>query len=127
MIRGYTDHSPNERTFLAWVRTGIAVAAFGFLLEKFRLFMPAAATMPALDATSTPALDGIVKTFGHYDGPALVALGTVVIVGAAIRFVRIRAALDDVQVHHAANPRLGLAFSAALAVIVSAASACLVL
>jgi putative membrane protein len=27
MIRGYSDHAANERTFLAWVRTGIAVIA----------------------------------------------------------------------------------------------------
>ena len=31
---------PNERTFLAWVRTGIAVIAFGFVIEKFNLFAP---------------------------------------------------------------------------------------
>ncbi|MGH7841400.1 MAG: YidH family protein, partial [Candidatus Binataceae bacterium] len=35
MIRGYRDHAANERTFLAWVRTGIAVIAFGFVIEKF--------------------------------------------------------------------------------------------
>ncbi|MBF0487580.1 MAG: DUF202 domain-containing protein [Nitrospirae bacterium] len=29
----------NERTFLAWVRTSIAVMAFGFVVEKFGLFM----------------------------------------------------------------------------------------
>jgi putative membrane protein len=31
MIRNFSDHSANERTFLAWVRTAIAVMAFGFL------------------------------------------------------------------------------------------------
>jgi len=36
MIRGYSDHAANERTFLAWVRTGIAVIAFGFVVEKFK-------------------------------------------------------------------------------------------
>ena len=35
MIRGYSDHAANERTFLAWVRTGSAVIAFGFVVEKF--------------------------------------------------------------------------------------------
>jgi len=39
MIRGYSDHAANERTFLAWVRTGIAVVAFGFVVEKFNLFI----------------------------------------------------------------------------------------
>lgn len=28
------DHLANERTFLAWVRTGLAVVGFGFLLLK---------------------------------------------------------------------------------------------
>jgi putative membrane protein len=27
MIRDYSDHAANERTFLAWLRTGIAVIA----------------------------------------------------------------------------------------------------
>ena len=39
MIGGYSDHAANERTFLAWVRTGIAVIAFGFVIEKFNLFV----------------------------------------------------------------------------------------
>ena len=32
-------HMANERTFLAWVRTSIAVMAFGFVVEKFSLFV----------------------------------------------------------------------------------------
>jgi uncharacterized membrane protein YidH (DUF202 family) len=38
----FTDHSSNERTFLAWLRTGIAVVGFGFVVEKFNLFITAA-------------------------------------------------------------------------------------
>ena len=37
MIKRYTDHSANERTYLAWIRTSIAIMAFGFLIEKFDL------------------------------------------------------------------------------------------
>jgi putative membrane protein len=29
LIKNYADHSANERTFLAWVRTAIAVVGFG--------------------------------------------------------------------------------------------------
>ncbi len=39
MIQRYSDHAANERTFLAWVRTAIAVMAFGFLVERFDLFL----------------------------------------------------------------------------------------
>ena len=49
MIRNFGDHAANERTFLVWVRTAIAVMAFGFLVEKFDLFLEIAA--PSLSAT----------------------------------------------------------------------------
>ena len=39
MIHNFTEHSANERTFLAWLRTGIAVIGFGFVVEKFNLFI----------------------------------------------------------------------------------------
>jgi putative membrane protein len=39
MIKRYTDHSANERTYLAWIRTSVAIMAFGFLIEKFDLFV----------------------------------------------------------------------------------------
>ena len=39
MIQGYSDYAANERTFLAWVRTGVAVIAFGFVIEKFNIFV----------------------------------------------------------------------------------------
>jgi uncharacterized membrane protein YidH (DUF202 family) len=42
MIRGYSDHAANERTFLAWVRTAITEIASGFVIEKFNLTWPVA-------------------------------------------------------------------------------------
>lgn len=33
------DHLANERTFLAWLRTSIAVIAFGFVIDKFSLYL----------------------------------------------------------------------------------------
>ena len=32
-------HMANERTFLAWIRTSIGIMAFGFVVEKFALFV----------------------------------------------------------------------------------------
>ncbi|MGC1618963.1 MAG: DUF202 domain-containing protein [Candidatus Acidiferrum sp.] len=31
------DHLANERTFLAWVRTGVAIVVFGFALGRFAI------------------------------------------------------------------------------------------
>ena len=35
MIRNYTDHAANERTFLAWVRTAVAIVGFGLAVARF--------------------------------------------------------------------------------------------
>lgn len=34
MIVNYADHSANERTFLAWVRTAIAIVGFGMAAAR---------------------------------------------------------------------------------------------
>jgi putative membrane protein len=41
MIANCANHAANERTFLAWIRTGLAVVAFGFFLVKLNIFVDA--------------------------------------------------------------------------------------
>ncbi|WP_158990896.1 YidH family protein [Mucilaginibacter sp. L196] len=38
-IANPSDHLANERTFLAWIRTSIAIMGFGFVVVKFSLFV----------------------------------------------------------------------------------------
>jgi putative membrane protein len=64
MIRGYSDHAANERTFLAWVRTGIAVIAFGFVIEKFNLFALAMASVNSPEAGHRLQLERVSGPFG---------------------------------------------------------------
>jgi hypothetical protein len=47
-------HQANERTLLAWIRTGIALMAFGFAIARFGLFLRELASVgtPAPRATS---------------------------------------------------------------------------
>ncbi|WP_163393659.1 YidH family protein [Flavobacterium limi] len=33
------EHMSNERTFLSWIRTGIGIMVFGFVIVKFSLFV----------------------------------------------------------------------------------------
>ncbi|WP_146892603.1 YidH family protein, partial [Acetobacter oeni] len=51
MIPRYTDHAANERTFLAWVRTALAIIAFGCFLAKFDLFLRLVAHIPPTHLT----------------------------------------------------------------------------
>ncbi len=56
MITRYTDHAANERTFLAWIRTGLAVIAFGFFLVKLNVFFDATGGgSPPIPSQKTPA------------------------------------------------------------------------
>ncbi len=51
MSKHYTDHAANERTDIAWIRTALAIMAFGFLIEKFDRFVRA----PSLGNGTKPA------------------------------------------------------------------------
>jgi putative membrane protein len=82
MIERYTDHAANERTFLAWVRTAIAIMAFGFVVEKFDLFLRIAGAEAA--AKTIPG--GSHQFLGDIAGLALILLGGGVMVFAALRF-----------------------------------------
>jgi putative membrane protein len=127
MIRGYSDHAANERTFLAWVRTGIAVIAFGFVIEKFNLFVLTMASASSLDAAHRLQLERVSGPLGRYDGLALVLVGLALIVAAAVRFVRTGRRLDDQESHAAGSLRVELILSATLALFVAGISAYLVL
>ncbi len=113
MIRGYGDHAANERTFLAWVRTGIAVIAFGFLVERFNLFTRSLASV----ATGEPGVKlRIGGPLGRGEGIVLIIGGAVLIAAATIRFVRTTRLLDDEKTHPAGNVRTELVFSVLLLV-----------
>lgn len=86
MIERYSDHAANERTFLAWVRTAIAIMAFGFLVEKFDLFVSIAAREmeSRQPAVHLPSVGG--QTLANIAGLALIVLGCATLVLAIVRF-----------------------------------------
>jgi putative membrane protein len=109
MIKRYSDHAANERTFLAWVRTAIAVMAFGFLIERFDLFIKFAA--PQL-AEQKLAPHG--QAFANAAGLAFIAIGVAMIVLAGFRFVKTAKDIDSEQ----DVPSPGERFDLALAVLI---------
>ena len=101
MIESYGDHAANERTFLAWVRTAIAIMAFGFLVEKFDLFLRIAGG--SLAARSYPAGSQIV---GNIAGLLLIVLGGVMMVFVAIRFRKTAVDIDSKEERPGPGARL---------------------
>ncbi|MBD2437510.1 YidH family protein [Nostoc sp. FACHB-110] len=75
------EHQANERTFLAWLRTSIALIGFGFAIARFGLFLR------QLNTTLTQR-EPIVDTWLNSEnlGVALVIVGIVAIALAAWRY-----------------------------------------
>ena len=66
----FRDHAANERTLLTWIRTGIALMAFGFAIARFGLFLREIANVRGLHEQPTRGI--------------LVALAMAVILARAI-------------------------------------------
>ena len=122
MIGGYSDHAANERTYLAWVRTGIAVIAFGFVIEKFNLFLLTVASAGLGTEVHRSQLAALSGRIGRYDGLVLIFGGVGLVILATTRFVRITRLLDDSQTHTASSVRTELILSAALVIVVASYS-----
>jgi putative membrane protein len=92
MIPSYSDHAANERTFLAWIRTGLTIMALGFVIERLDLFLTSLGPdARGVEMARTPEIHGL--------SVALVSLAILLIVGAGYRFVDINRAIDDQAVH----------------------------
>jgi putative membrane protein len=115
MIRNFGDHSANERTFLAWVRTAIAVMAFGFLVEKFDLFLELAAPSLAGRTLSMPS-----QKFGNIAGLALIVVGTAMVAIAALRFLVTAKNIGSEEKHSGTGSRVDVALALLLVLLGSA-------
>src|ERR1700757_2917202 len=110
MISRYNDHAANERTFLAWVRTAIAVMAFGFLVERFDLFVRLAShNAPGADVPR----NGVANTIGLL----FVLMGMATMVIAAVRFFKTAKEIDAEEVVPGPGVRFDLALAALLVLL----------
>ena len=111
MIKRYSDHAANERTFLAWVRTAIAVMAFGFLIERFDLFLRFATT----DLANGPIAHR--EWFANAAGMAFLLLGIGMIAIAAWRYFRIGKQIDAEEELQGPGERFDLAMAGLLVLL----------
>jgi putative membrane protein len=114
VINRYSDHAANERTFLAWVRTGIAIIAFGFVVEKFNLFIITMEKANQIEPREHRLLGKLSGVLGQYDGSALILTGIALIGFSALRFFRTGRMIDDDENHAAQTIRSELVLSLVL-------------
>ncbi|HXW90775.1 MAG TPA: DUF202 domain-containing protein [Terriglobales bacterium] len=77
-----------ERTFLAWIRTGLALMGFGFVVARFGLFLQ---QLQFIQHTPAVPSYGLSLWFGT----ALIALGVLVNLFSARHHLRLMRELDQ--------------------------------
>jgi len=88
-VRNRRVHMANERTFLAWIRTSIAIMAFGFVVEKFALFLKQISYFLGKE-TVLPS-----RGYSSIFGILLVALGALMGILAFIRYKKVERQIDE--------------------------------
>ena len=73
-----------ERTFLAWIRTGLALMGIGFAVSRFGLFLRQVTAAESHLPTNTHAT-GV----SLWSGVALVALGVIVTLSSVLRHIQL--------------------------------------
>jgi len=97
-----------ERTTLAWVRTGLAMMGFGFVVARFGLFLRELAVVRGVSPHQ--------GRLSLWAGVALVGLGVLVNVYAAIRHARFTRSFDAGEVSRPSSV-LPIVAAVALAII----------
>jgi len=83
------DHLANERTFLAWVRTSVAIVVFGFAIGRFAIAMRQLSGLQGHEVKATG--------FSVWMGTISIIAGVVMIVAGLMRYRKTRAQLDQGQ------------------------------
>jgi putative membrane protein len=100
-----------ERTLLAWVRTGVALMGFGFVVARFGLFLRELAATSLAGNPVRPAGPSMVL------GVALTLLGVVVTVLAALEYRSVLRRIDRREPYQPPRVTLGLVMAAVLAAV----------
>ncbi len=88
-----SDYLAAERTLLAWIRTGLALMGFGFLVARFGLFLQQVEILQHAPAARSYG-------FSLWFGTALIAVGVVVNVSSGWRYARLVRELDRGEAEH---------------------------
>ena len=92
-VRNRRVHMANERTFLAWIRTSIGIMAFGFVVEKFALFIKQMSLVLGKTniGSTLPPSHGYSAIVGIF----LVGLGALMSLLAFVRYKTVERQIDE--------------------------------
>lgn len=80
------DHLANERTFLAWVRTGAAIVVFGFAIGRFSIAIRQLTAFQGHPARTTG--------LSVWMGAIAIVTGVAIVIAGLVRYRKTRTQLD---------------------------------
>jgi putative membrane protein len=104
------DYLAEERTFLAWIRTGITLMGFGFVVARFGIFLEQL-HLPQQFSAAQP------HEFSPWFGAALITTGALVNLFSARRFMRLAGEVDRNQFADRLLSRQGVFMASFLALV----------
>jgi uncharacterized protein (DUF302 family)/uncharacterized membrane protein YidH (DUF202 family) len=107
---GLSDYLAAERTLLAWIRTGLALMGFGFVVARFGLFLQ---ELQVVQHTQSAQSFG----FSLWFGTALIAVGVIMNVFAGWRHAKLVRELDRGDTARAGSSRQAVAIAFFLALV----------
>ena len=91
MIKHFSDHAANERTYLAYLRTGLAFMGFGFVIERFDLFLR--------DRSSGQSVGGRVwLVSSEVAGFLLIFVGVFILALSTYRYLRFKKQISSEEI-----------------------------
>ncbi len=95
MIEHFTDHAANERTYLAWIRTAIALVGLGFVIERFDIFLKSPMMAGAgMTSSRVAALTGLLLMVG----------GVLVLGVSTLRYLQFKRRISSPTRHEYQSP-----------------------
>lgn len=82
-----TNHLANERTFLAWVRTSVAIVVFGFAIGRFAIALRQLTTFQGHPAKTTG--------LSVWMGMVSILAGVAMVIAGLVRYRKTRALLEE--------------------------------
>jgi putative membrane protein len=93
-----------ERTLMAWTRTGLTLMAFGFMLERFGLFLHMLRKIPG----------HIGRDLSFWIGIAFITLAILVISYSVVQYRRVMQTMNPVEIPENYSTWAGIAMNVAV-------------